>query len=114
MVSKKQNPLFVFEDGLEKSVTHDHRLSSLGKPIDPRDRFFYPTLTLMIDSYNFTHVILSRLSSEGCILVVLELTHIWSSSDVIVMSKGRHHIIMHFSVSRDIWKLNLRYTTNGE
>ena len=38
-----------------KSVSRDHRLSSLGKPRDgkrdPRDGFFYPTLTLMIDSY---------------------------------------------------------------
>ena len=44
------------EGGIEKSVPRDHRLSSLGKPDvmpngDPRDGFFYPTLTLMIDSY---------------------------------------------------------------
>ena len=33
MVSKKKNPLYG-EDGIEKSVPHDHRLSSLGKPHD--------------------------------------------------------------------------------
>ena len=41
MSSKKNNSS---EDGIEKSVPHDHLLSSLG--------FFYPTLILMIDSYN--------------------------------------------------------------
>ena len=47
-------------DGIEKSFHCDHRLPSRGlslvMPIsDPRDRFFYPTLTLMIilmDAYN--------------------------------------------------------------
>ena len=43
------------KDGIEKSVPHDQCLSSLGKPhvpiSDPRDRFFYPTLTIMVDSY---------------------------------------------------------------
>ena len=33
MVSKEKNPLF-FEGGIEKSVPHDHRMSSLGKPRD--------------------------------------------------------------------------------
>ena len=42
-VSKKKNPLFC-EDWIEKSV--------LVMPIgDPGDRFFYPTLTLMMGSY---------------------------------------------------------------
>ena len=37
---------------MEKSVPRDHRLSSLVMPNDdPREGFFYPTLTLMIDSY---------------------------------------------------------------
>ena len=27
---------------------------------DPRDAFFYPTLLLMMDSYNLTHAILPR------------------------------------------------------
>ena len=40
---------------IEKSVPRDHRLSSLGKPRDAKRRslggFFYPTLTLLIDSY---------------------------------------------------------------
>ena len=37
---------------IDKSFTRDHHLSSLGKPRDPRDGFFYPILTLMIDSYS--------------------------------------------------------------
>ena len=44
------------EDGIEKS---DHCLSSHGKPRDAnwcsRDRFFYPTLTLMMDLYYHTY-----------------------------------------------------------
>ena len=35
---------------------------------DPHDKFFYPTLTLMIDSYILTLVI-----SPGCRLVVMQL-----------------------------------------
>ena len=50
------------EGRIEKSVTHDHRLSSsasLAMPNgDPRDGLFYPTLTLMIDSYNIANIIL--------------------------------------------------------
>ena len=46
------------EGRIEKSVPRDHRLSSLGKPLDasrdPRDRFSYPILTLLIDSYILT------------------------------------------------------------
>ena len=34
MVSKKKNSLFVCEDGMDQSVSRDHRLSSLGKPRD--------------------------------------------------------------------------------
>ena len=52
MVSKKKNSLFVW--GWEKSVPRDHRLSSLASHVmpngDPRDGFFYPTFTLMMDS----------------------------------------------------------------
>ena len=48
----------ICDDGIEKSVPLDHRLSSLGKPHDakddPGDGFFYHTLILMIDSYNLT------------------------------------------------------------
>ena len=34
-------------------ITICHQLATLVMPIgDPRDGFFYPTLTLMIDSYN--------------------------------------------------------------
>ena len=55
MVSKKKN--YLCEGWIEKSIPRDHRLSSLGKPhdakgSDPRDGFFYPTLTFMRDSYN--------------------------------------------------------------
>ena len=41
---------------IEKSVTRDHCSASLGKPIsDPRDRFFYPHHTPMIDTYFLTY-----------------------------------------------------------
>ena len=44
------------EGRIVKSVPLDHRFSSLGKLVMPngdlRDRFFYPPLTRMIDSYN--------------------------------------------------------------
>ena len=47
---------YLCEDGIEKSVPHVtvcHHSASLVMPIsDPRDRFFYPTLTLLIDSYS--------------------------------------------------------------
>ena len=50
---------------LSLGITVFHHSVSLGMPNgDPRDRFFYPTLTLMIDSYNFTHAILPRTSSN--------------------------------------------------
>ena len=43
------------EGGIEKSVPRDHHLSSLGKPRDAyrgsSGQIFYPTLTLMMDSY---------------------------------------------------------------
>ena len=40
------------DDGIKISVPRDHRLSSLGKRHVHLDRFYYPTLTLMIDSYS--------------------------------------------------------------
>ena len=50
MVCKKNDPLFVWG--------RDRKIYPLGSPFDlmmpncdPRDRFFYPTLTLLIDSY---------------------------------------------------------------
>ena len=47
---------YLYEDGIEKSIPHDHHLSSHGMPERPNsdlpNRFFYPTLTLMMDSYN--------------------------------------------------------------
>ena len=52
MVSKKKI-YFSCEGRIEKSTPRDHSLSSLGKSNgNPRDLFFCPTLTLMIDSYN--------------------------------------------------------------
>ena len=54
IVSKKKYP-FLYEDGIEKSVPRDHRLSSLGKPCDSKrwslEQIFYHILTLVIDSY---------------------------------------------------------------
>ena len=38
VVSKKKNPLYLCEDGIEKSVPRDHCLSSLGKPRDANRR----------------------------------------------------------------------------
>ena len=56
MVSKKRIH-YSCEDGIEKPVPRDpycHHLASLLMPIgDPQDVFFYPTLTLMMDSYMF-------------------------------------------------------------
>ena len=51
---------------------------------DPRDEFFYPTLTLMMDSYNLTHVILPMLSHKGFTLVVhgSQVTSYLCKSDV--------------------------------
>ena len=49
------------EGQIEKSVPGDHSLTSLSKPdSNPRDGFFYPPLTPMIDSYNHMHL-------EGCV-----------------------------------------------
>ena len=48
----KKRILYLCEDRIEKPVPPDQCLSSPGKPHDangdPRDRFFYPTLTLMM------------------------------------------------------------------
>ena len=39
-------------ENLSLAITNCHHSASLVMPIgDPRDRFFYPTLILMIDSY---------------------------------------------------------------
>ena len=62
LVVSKKKIHYSCEDGIEKSVPHDHCLSSFGKPRDapigdPRDRFFYPIPTLMMDAYNhYTNV----------------------------------------------------------
>ena len=54
MVSKKRIH-YLCEGAIEKSVPRDHCLLSLSKPGDakrrPRDGFFYPTLTLIMESY---------------------------------------------------------------
>ena len=55
MASKKNNPLFVLRMGQKNStlaITVWHHSASLVMLIgDPRDGFFYPTPTLMMDSY---------------------------------------------------------------
>ena len=55
MVIKKKNPSIECEDEIEKSILAIavcHHSANLVMPIgDPRVGFFYPTLTLMIDSY---------------------------------------------------------------
>ena len=48
---------YLCEDGIEKPlmIYVCHHSASLMMPIgDPRDRFFYPTLTLMVDPYGLT------------------------------------------------------------
>ena len=54
------------EDGIEKSVHRDHHLSSLGKPRDANRRssgkFFYPTLTLMMDCYTIVYHFIQKAS----------------------------------------------------
>ena len=55
LVSKKYNPVFVRGQD-RKFFPHDHHLSSVGNLVmtigDPWGVFFYPNLTLMMDSYN--------------------------------------------------------------
>ena len=48
---------------------------------------------------------LPRLSSEGVIHWLHWNSRIWSSSDIIVMLKSRHHMKLHLSLFRDFWKL---------
>ena len=79
MVSKKSNPLIMW--GCDRKIRPSGSLfvitqqDSWCKTVIVRTDFFYPTLTLMMDSYSRTHVLLPRLPCEGCTLVVLELTH---------------------------------------
>ena len=49
-MSKKNNSFFDV-DGMEKSVVCHHSASLVMPILDPRDRFFYPKLTLLIDCY---------------------------------------------------------------
>ena len=79
MVSKKKNPL-LYEDRIEKSVPQDHRLSSasLVMPIgDPRDGFFYPTLRLMIDSYNLIIFLGGLIPLDSVRLCWQPMTSLW-------------------------------------
>ena len=68
-VLSKKKIYYSCEGRIEKFVPQDHRLSSLGKPVmpngDPRDWFFYATLTLMIDSYNLTGQIFQQRANIG-------------------------------------------------
>ena len=62
VVSKKKNT-YSCEDGIERSVPHDHHLWSLDKHCDANWWFlgwifFYRNLTLMMDSYNPSQVLL--------------------------------------------------------
>ena len=66
LVVSKKKIHYLFEGRIEKSVPHDHHLSSLNEPRDakgrPQDGFFYPTLEFMIYSFtlsqaeNSTHI----------------------------------------------------------
>ena len=38
----------------------------------------------------------------------------WSPSDASVVSKLRHHVILHLSVFRDFWKLILNLKASGQ
>ena len=67
------------EDGIEKSIACDHRLSYSTNLMmansDPRDRFFYPTLILVMDSYNIiTCTVINYLTNnDGSIYTYDEL-----------------------------------------
>ena len=56
-----------------------------------------------------TQAILPRLSCEGYIHWLYWNSHTWSSSDVIVMLKWRHHLKLDLSIFRDFCKLILKY-----
>ena len=70
MVSKNKHHLS--EDGIENpslAITVCHHSASLVMPNgDPRDGFFYPTLTLMMDSYSIGGVMVN-LSHTGNLLM---------------------------------------------
>ena len=63
----------------------------------PRDRKSY-----------LSHAILPSLSCEGSVRRLCWNSRTWSSSDVIVMLKCRHHVQLHLSVYSDFWKLILK------
>ena len=67
MVSKKSSH-YLCEDGIENPslvITVCHHSASLVMPVnDPQDGFFYPSLTLMIDSYKDRRVARSRLTTS--------------------------------------------------
>ena len=120
VVSKKAKKRihYLCEGGIEKSVPCDHRLSSLGKPRDViwwslRQIFLAYRIRISENlpwekkSY-LTQAILPRLSREGYIHWLYWNSSTWSSSDVIVMFKWRHHVQLHLSVFIDFWKLILK------
>ena len=59
LVVSKNNTNYSCEGGTEKPVPRDHYLSSLASLVmsigDPRDGLFYPTLTLMMNSFYLTY-----------------------------------------------------------
>ena len=55
-----------------------------------------------------THAILPRLFRESYIHWLYWKSRTWSSNDVIVMFKWRHHVELHLSLFRDFWKLILK------
>ena len=67
LVVSKKRIHYSCEAGIEKSVPHDHRFhlsALLVMPIgDPPGRFFYPTLTLMMDPYSDHKIKIFVLSS---------------------------------------------------
>ena len=72
----------------------------------------YEILLLDRKSY-LTHPILLRLSGEDYIHWLYWNSRTWSSSDVVVMFKGRNHVKLHLNVFRVFSKLILKYKNNN-
>ena len=45
----------------------NHSASPMMPNSDPQDGFFYPTLTLMIDSYNVAHILRANYAETLCL-----------------------------------------------
>ena len=70
-MNKKKNPFF--EKNPSVGITVCHHSASLVMPnADPLDRFFYPTLTLMMDSLSQTGSTLARTISSGLARTMLD------------------------------------------